>query len=290
MGQLNLFKDLFMLKECHKEWPLGQKTVYVQTYTPDLLYPVPRTLARDKTGIFGALPFHGVDIWNAFEISWLNAKGKPEIALAELTFPCTSENIVESKSLKLYLNSFNQTRFDSFETVAKVIEGDLKKIICEEIEVKLYPHSHFEKTALEGFSGVCLDNLDIETTTYQVERKFLFIEEEDTKKEDVEETLYTDLFKSNCLATGQPDWGSLWIHYVGKRINHEGLLKYLISFRDHSGFAEHCVEQIYYDIMQQCSPKNLSVYGRYTRRGGLDINPFRSNFESNPTNIRQVRQ
>lgn len=268
-----------------QESPLGQATVYLETYSPDLLYPVPRALARDKIGLPENLPFDGVDIWNAFEISWLNSKGKPEIALADFSFPCTSPNIVESKSLKLYLNSFNQTLFDSLSVVQQTIQKDLSLIIQAPVAVNLYSISDCEVKALDSFSGLCLDNLDITTQIYHVNPDFL------TKgPEYVRETLYSNLLKSNCLATGQPDWGSVFIHYAGPTIDHEGLLKYIISFRNHSGFAEHCVEQIFYDILTKCQPKYLTVYARYTRRGGLDINPFRSNFEQYIPNMRQIRQ
>lgn len=265
--------------------PLGQTTVYVENYAPDLLFPVKRELARIKTGIVEPLIFTGIDTWNAFELSWLNSSGKPEIALAELTFPCSSAYLIESKSLKLYFNSFNQTRFDSFETVAAVIESDLTKAVQEKIAVKLYKHDYFENVELKNLTGICLDAQDITADVYEVEPNFL-----QASSEKAEEALYTNLFKSNCLATGQPDWGSVWIHYSGNKIDHAGLLKYFISFRRHSGFAEHCTEQIFYDLMQKCAPEKLSVYVRYTRRGGLDINPFRSNFEKSPPNIRQIRQ
>jgi 7-cyano-7-deazaguanine reductase len=246
---------------------------------------VPRTLARNKTGISEPLPFKGEDIWNAYEISWLNQRGKPEIALAEFTFPCTSPNIVESKSFKLYLNSFNQSNFESMSAVEETIRCDLSNATGGNVEVKLYSPSHFNETSLIDFTGICLDTIDTDFSVYQVDPSFL-----KTSQDHVQEVVYSDLFKSNCLATGQPDWGSLWIHYVGNQINHEGLLKYFVSFRDHSGFAEHCVEQVFSDIMKHCNPEKLTVYARYTRRGGLDINPFRSNFESSVPNMRQVRQ
>lgn len=267
------------------ESPLGQKTVYINTYSPELLFPVPRTLSRDKLGLGSELPFSGVDIWNAFEISWLNQKGKPEIALGEFFFPCESPMIVESKSLKLYLNSFSQTSFNSLADVQKAIESDLSNIAQVQVLINLFPLSHLKGSRLEGFSGTCLDDIDISFDTYQVEPAFL-----KTSEETVEEAVYSDLLKSNCLATGQPDWGSLYINYAGRKIDHVGLLKYIISFRNHSGFAEHCVEQIFYDIMQRCKPEKLSVYARYTKRGGLDINPFRSNFEKYPENLRHIRQ
>jgi len=268
-----------------KESPLGQSTVYVETYSPEQLFPIPRTLARDKLSFGTDFPFSGVDIWNGYEISWLNLKGKPEIAIAEYTFPCTSPNVIESKSFKLYLNSFNQSRFETYEEVKNIMQKDLSRAAGADISVILFPVSQLKSHMLEEFPGKCLDILDIETDTYEVNTNFLV-----TSHETVTEILYTNLLKSNCLATGQPDWGSVYIHYTGPQINHEGLLKYIISFRRHAGFAEHCVEEIYHDILMRCNPERLTVYGRYTRRGGLDINPFRSNFEEATTNIRQFRQ
>jgi 7-cyano-7-deazaguanine reductase len=268
-----------------KDSPLGQNTYYAEMYSPHLLYPVPRTLSRDKIGISDTLPFQGVDIWNAFEISWLNSKGKPEVALAEFSFPCTSPNIVESKSFKLYLISFSQAKFDSYESVKQTLEKDLSDVINAPATVVLYPHSHFPQRALTEFTGTCIDDIDVEIDTYLVEPKFL-----ETHSEKVQETVYSNLFKSNCLVTGQPDWGSVSIHYSGNQIDHVGLLKFLISFRNHSGFAEHCVEQIFTYLMDHCKPELLTVYARYTRRGGLDINPFRSNFEQITVNDRHIRQ
>lgn len=270
-----------------KKSPLGHSTVYVETYTPDLLFPIPRTLARDKIGLSSTLPFKGVDIWSGYEISWLNLKGKPEIALADFTFPCTSTNVIESKSFKLYLNSFNQSHFDKFSDVQKIIQKDLSAAAEAPVSVHLFPVTQLKHTNLEDFSGVCLDLLDIETNVYIVDKGLL---KTDRTQPRANEQLYTNLLKSNCLATGQPDWGSVLINYSGPRIDHEGLLKYLISFRRHSGFGEHCIEQIFHDLLTECRPEKLTVYGRYTRRGGLDINPFRSNFENEPANIRQFRQ
>ena len=269
-----------------QEAPLGKSTVYKEDYSPELLFPVPRSMARDKIGLRGdQLPFNGVDIWNGFELSWLNLRGKPEVALGEFHFPCTSPNIVESKSFKLYLNSFNQTSFTSMESVRATIEKDLSFATNVPISVFLHPLSSPKISKLGGFSGICLDNLDIDVDTYDVTREFL--------KAGVlytDEDLYSNLLKSNCLATGQPDWGSVLIRYSGPKIDHEGLLKYIISYRRHTGFAEYCVEQMFRDILTRCRPKKLSVYARYTKRGGLDINPFRSNFEEVPENTRQVRQ
>lgn len=272
------FRGYQMLKES----PLGQSTIYVETYSPDLLFPIPRTIARDKIGLPDTLPFTGVDLWTGYEISWLNPKGKPEIAMANFYFPCTSPNIVESKSFKLYLNSFNQSSFDSLSDVQKIIKNDLSNATGSSVEVDLLK---LKNQLQEEFSGFCLDDLDIETDVYEVDNNFL-----KTSPQYIEETIYSNLLKSNCLATGQPDWGSVLIRYCGQKIDPEGLLKYFISFRRHSGFAEHCVEQIFYDLMTLCHPKKLTVYARYTRRGGLDINPFRSNFEQAPKNLRQFRQ
>jgi len=265
--------------------PLGQTTVYVETYTPELLFPIARAGVRHKIGITHALPFDGVDIWNGYEISWLNLKGKPEIALGEFYIPCTSSHLVESKSLKLYLNSLNQTHFESLEAVQKTIQEDLSQATQSSVVVHLCPLSQLKGKTLEDFSGICLDLLDIEMNHYSYDPTLL-----KTNPPHVEETVYSHLLKSNCLATGQPDWGSVYIHYAGQQINHEQLLKYIISFRRHAGFAEHCVEQIFQDLSSQCHPAQLTVYARYTRRGGLDINPFRSNFEKHPSNLRQFRQ
>jgi 7-cyano-7-deazaguanine reductase len=266
-----------------QESPLGQKTVYVETYSPEQLYPIPRTLARDKLGLEGTLPFKGVDQWTGFELSWLNSKGKPEIALAEFTFPYNTPHVVESKSFKLYLNSFNQSKFDSVDEVRDVMQKDLSEAAGGPVDVKLYSINTEIHTFT--FKGICLDDLDIETDVYSPYPQFLT-----ATPGLVEETVFSHLVKSNCLATGQPDWGSVLIKYKGPKIHHEGLLKYIISLRRHAGFAEHLVEQIYMDILTYCKPEKLTVYGRYTRRGGLDINPFRSNFESAPLNKRLARQ
>ena len=273
-----------MLKESPvTESPLGKRTKYVETYSPGLLHPIPRKMARDLIGM-ESLPFDGVDIWNGYELSWLNPKGKPEIAFTRFSFPCTTPHVVESKSLKLYLNSFNLSAFESKEAVAKTIEKDLSQAAGGPVTVELYlPSSVSEEVT--GFPGICLDGLDIETSTYQVNPKFL-----KTKPERVEETVYSQLLKSNCLATGQPDWGSVYVRYAGDKIDHAGLLKYIISYRNHSGFGEHCVEQMFYDLLKECRPERLSLYAHFTRRGGLDINPFRSNFERQPPHVCALRQ
>ncbi|MEC7840161.1 MAG: NADPH-dependent 7-cyano-7-deazaguanine reductase QueF [Chlamydiota bacterium] len=265
---------------------LGKKSAYITTYSPSLLYPIARKANRNTIGVPESLPFHGVDLWTAFELSWLNTKGKPVIAIADFAIPCTSEYIIESKSFKLYLNSFNQSKFSSIEEVQHIITKDVSAAVNEKADVKLYSVEEFSRHQIGSFEGTCIDNLDISTDTYTIAPSFLSSKNESI----VEEKLCTHLLKSNCLVTHQPDWGSLYIHYKGKKINQEGLLKYIISFRSINEFGEQCIERIYMDLMRHCQPEKLTVYGRYTRRGGLDINPFRSNWEEPPQNTRLPRQ
>lgn len=268
------------------ESPLGKKSSYISEYQRDLLFPIPRVIKRSEIGVPAVLPFKGGDLWNGYEISWLNAKGKPIVALGEFIFPCESENLIESKSFKLYLNSFNNTQFASIENVLDTLQRDLSEASKADVRVTLIPVDQFPAQAIQTFDGIYLDKLDIECHTYHVDIAFL-----NTNENTVSENLYSDLLKSNCLVTGQPDWGSVQIQYTGKQINHEGLLKYIISFRDHNEFHEQCVERIFMDIMRYCSPEKLSVQARYTRRGGLDINPYRSSENSTvPENIRLCRQ
>jgi len=265
--------------------PLGKKSSYHSTYSPEILFPIPRKSKREEIGVPEKLPFHGVDIWMGFELSWLNPKGKPKIGIAEFTFPCESRNIIESKSFKLYLNSFNQAKFESTEEVRILLEADLSQGVGADVLVRILEPDHFGHIPLGNFSGDCLDDLDIEVDRYEVDPGLLQV-----SSEIVEEKLYSHILKSNCLVTGQPDWGSVWIHYKGPKVDHGSLLRYLISFRQHNEFHEQCIERIFMDMMRQCGCEKLSVYGRYTRRGGLDINPFRSNFEKCPGNIRLARQ
>jgi 7-cyano-7-deazaguanine reductase len=266
--------------------PLGKQSSYINTYDQKLLFPIPRERSRHLIGLNSPCPFSGVDIWTGFELSWLNSKGKPQVAAAEFWFSSESVNLIESKSFKLYLNSFNQTSYASFEEVQKILETDLSNAAQGQVDVTLMPLAQFEMQKITPLEGTCLDDLDIATTTYEVDPDFL-----KTDHAVVQETLYSHLLKSNCLVTGQPDWASLMIRYMGPQIDHEGLLKYIISFRNHQGFHEQCVEQIFCDILKHCQCTKLTVYARYTRRGGLDINPFRSNWESAPqSNHRLVRQ
>lgn len=264
--------------------PLGQKTDYVARYSPELLFGVPRSKGRKSLGSTANL-FHGADIWNAYEISWLNESGVPQVALGEFIFPHHSDNLVESKSFKLYLNSFNNEQFTSEKEVIATIRRDLSK--CANAPVEIRFSAADISCAIEGMPGQNIDKLDISTNTYKPDKNLLACAQNASV---VSEVLNSKLLKSNCLVTGQPDWAHVMVHYQGKAIDHEGLLKYIISYRNHQGFHEHCVESIFTDIMTKCSPEKLTVYARYTRRGGLDINPFRSNFESPPHNIRHAQQ
>lgn len=269
--------------------PLGKPASYQAEYNPSLLFPIARDEKRKELGIGGTLPFFGIDIWNAYELSWLNLRGKPQIAIATITVPADSANIVESKSLKLYLNSFNQTRLAGPDALLELLRVDLSSAIGAPVQVNLVLPDAFAKLKSEELDGLLLDRLDIEVSDYAPDPSLLKANHDEAP---VEETLVSHLLKSNCLVTGQPDWGSVQIRYVGSAIDQEGLLKYLIGFRQHNEFHEQCVERIFMDIMRQCKPQKLSVYARYTRRGGLDINPWRSNFTTGqrPSNARSARQ
>lgn len=269
--------------------PLGKPTAYQAEYTPSLLFPIPREQKRAEIGIAGTLPFFGVDIWNAYELSWLNLRGKPQVAIGTFTVPADSPNIIESKSFKLYLNSFNQTRLATPEAMADLLRADLSAGFGAPVQVKLTLPDAFSGLQMGELEGLLLDRLDIEANTYTPDPSLLKANHEESM---VEEALVSHLLKSNCLVTGQPDWGSVQIRYVGAQIDQEGLLQYLIGFRNHNEFHEQCVERIFMDILRQCRPQKLSVYARYTRRGGLDINPWRSNFTTGqrPSNLRNGRQ
>ncbi len=276
------------MNDFEKSLPLGKATAYVSEYDPGLLCPVPRRLKRDELGLTGALPFGGVDIWNAYELSWLSPAGKPVVAMGEFRFPCQSVHLIESKSFKLYLNSFNQTRFETFNQVRQAMATDLGRAAGATVEVRLIDSSEFAGEAIGILPGRCIDDLDIEVASYRLDPELLAGSAD--PKQVVEQTLHSHLLKSNCLVTSQPDWGSVLIRYRGPKIAPEALLRYLISFRQHNEFHEQCVERIFTDLMHFCRPEQLTVYARYTRRGGLDINPFRSNFESAVENLRLARQ
>lgn len=264
--------------------PLGQQSEYSEEYNPELLCPIERIPLWRERG-FEEIPFQGVDIWNAYELSWLNPSGKPLVAMAEITVPADSPNIIESKSLKLYLNSLNQTKFQTKNRLRKTLTGDLSDCAGKNVEVKLFEVSDSEFST-ESLPGVCLDDLDVATDIYTPDANFLKLDDEEVR----EKILYSHLLKTNCPVTGQPDWGSIFISYSGQQINQPGLLQYIISYRKHNDFHEQCVENIFLDIMQQCRPTTLTVFARYVRRGGLDINPYRTTTDELATNNRLIRQ
>ena len=271
-----------------KSLKLGQKTEYASQYDRTLLQPVPRALNRDGLGITQNQPFTiGADIWTAYEISWLNEKGLPQVAIADVYLDYQSQNLIESKSFKLYLNSLNQSKFADFNAVQQTMQRDLSECAQGDVKVRLNPVAVYDSQKIDHLQGDCIDQQDIEITSYEFNADWL---KDCVSDEIVEEKLVSHLLKSNCLITNQPDWGTLHIHYVGKKIDHEKLLRYVVSFRQHNEFHEQCVERIFCDLMHYAKPEKLTVYARYTRRGGLDINPFRSNFEDLPKNLRLARQ
>lgn len=258
--------------------PLGHNVAYPAQYDPALLFPIERAANRAALGLGAAapLPFRGADIWTAYELSWLNAKGKPQVAMAVFTIPADSPRLIESKSFKLYLNSFNQTRLDDETVLRERLARDIGAAAGSPIGLDLIMPRDFAAQAIAELEGMDLDALDVAIDTYQPAPELLCHAPGSRDGDIVQETLVSRLLKSNCPVTGQPDWGSLQIRYRGRAIDHAALLKYIVSFRQHAGFHEHCVEQIHSDIMRACAPSELTVYARYTRRGGLDINPWRS--------------
>ncbi len=304
---------------------MGQASAYVDQYDPSLLFPIARAGKRADIGIAGAPPFFGADMWTAFELSWLNLRGKPQVALAHFTVPCETLNIIESKSLKLYLNSFNNTKFASADEVKARLRTDLSEAVWRvglagqvvqelkavraapvqalapaqrdglmpgaappAIGVSLVSADLFDREPVHELDGLSLDRLDIECTRFTPAPELLSVTPNEAP---VSEVFTSNLLKSNCLVTGQPDWGSIQISYTGDQIEQGGLLQYLVSFRNHNEFHEQCVERIFMDIWARCKPMKLVVYARYTRRGGLDINPFRTSHPAAlPKNIRMARQ
>jgi len=265
---------------------LGKKTAYDSHYNPDKLFPITRSTKREAIGITGVLPFFGFDIWNHYEVSWLNEKGKPIVAIAEIIYGCDSSHIIESKSMKLYFNSFNNTQFSTVSAVEETIKRDLaERINSSYLAVRITPLSLIKEDKLYSrLQGIYLDDLDIDCTQYHATPAYLT-----TEKELITETLYSDLLKSNCLVTHQPDWCSVQISYTGNKINHAGLLKYLVSFRNDNEFHEQCIEKIFMHLIQYCKPQHLTVYGRSTRRGGLDINSCRSTGQIDVNKIPNIR-
>ncbi|CBL46537.1 7-cyano-7-deazaguanine reductase [gamma proteobacterium HdN1] len=293
--------------------PLGEKSAYPERYSPSVLHPIPRALGREALGIGNVLPFAGEDLWNAWEVSWLDAYGKPMVALLELRVPCTSPNIVESKSLKLYLGSFNQERFASAAEVEQRISQDLTRLVgapvlatleflhhargsrfavsagssCSLSDVEGRHQARGSRFAVSAPLGECIDDTPLYEPSFAVSSQLLQCEMGEVR----EETLHSHLLRSNCPVTGQPDWATLIVRYRGQPIQRQALLSYIVSYRNHNDFHEQCVERIFMDLMQRCQPERLFVYARYTRRGGIDINPVRSNDEAlEVNNLRLLRQ
>jgi 7-cyano-7-deazaguanine reductase len=266
---------------------LGKAVTYRDQYDPSLLDPVPRKLNRDALQLSQTdLPFHGEDIWNGYELSWLQPTGVPAVAILRCWVPFTSPNLIESKSFKLYLNSFNQTIFTDREAVSAVITKDLSNCAGAPVKVAIMTPQMCTDTIVSPDSWQCIDATATQVSSYSLSSSLL----QNASHEIVTESLYSDLLKSNCLVTNQPDWATIFIHYTGPKICHAALLQYLISFRQHSEFHEQCVERIFIDLLREVSCEQLTVYARYTRRGGLDINPFRSNFEDTYPDWRLLRQ
>ena len=274
------------LQDDLKAAPLGHLTEYPDTYDPALLFSVPRADTREWIGIDGALPFEGVDVWTAYEHTWLDTKGKPQVAMVAFEVPATSRNIVESKSVKLYLGSFAQSRFADAGQVAAAIERDLARATVAAVRVTLTPQSQFAATTIAEPSGHSIDGLDVAIDRYEVDASLLR-----AQGEIVAETLRSDLFRSVCPVTAQPDYASVSIAYRGPRIDRGSLLRYIVSYRKHAGFHEHCVERMFVDLAARCRCEALTVNARFTRRGGVDINPFRTNAGAQPpANVRTPRQ
>ena len=278
---------------------LGKPTQYTAQYSPELLFPIPRSLSRDALNLNNQqLPFFGIDLWNHYEVSWLNLHGKPQVALAIIEVPALSPCIIESKSMKLYFNSFNNQRLASAEQLLIYLREDLSKAAGASVTVKLLAVDT-DQFFITSPAGVCLDEIDVTIEDYQVNSQLLNLNSSlDLDNSPslngsaiVTETLYSNLLKSNCPVTEQPDWASVIVNYSGTKINHAGLLKYIISFRNHNEFHEQCVERIFCDIMRSCTPSSLTVMARFTRRGGIDINPIRSTNPHYPIlNQRLIRQ
>ncbi|MEI7495957.1 MAG: NADPH-dependent 7-cyano-7-deazaguanine reductase QueF [Betaproteobacteria bacterium] len=273
---------------------LGKSSTYVDQYDAALLYPIARRPKRDEIGLPVTLPFFGADLWTAYELGWLNPRGKPQLAIARITVPAESTHIVESKSVKLYLNSFNNSVFADATAVQTRLREDLSAAIWQGVNimssvgVQLVLPQDFDKEPVHELDGLNLDRLDLECTHYQPAPELLTAQFNEVP---VTETLASQLLKSNCLVTGQPDWGSVRISYTGPQIDQAGLLQYIVSFRNHNEFHEQCVERIFMDIWRRCKPSKLEVYARYTRRGGVDINPWRTSHPmAAPVNIRTARQ
>ncbi|MGI9247753.1 MAG: NADPH-dependent 7-cyano-7-deazaguanine reductase QueF [Woeseiaceae bacterium] len=266
--------------------PLGQDSRYPHKYAPEVLFPISRTDSRASLGLSGDLPFRGVDIWNAWELTWLGTGSLPAVATAEILIPADSPNIIESKSLKLYLNSFSMSQFSSSARVAETIAKDVSACTGSHVAVNILPVTSTEARQVSRLAGTCLDSLAVTCSNWDVDATLLLADSHTI----VEEDLHTHLLRSLCPVTSQPDVGSLQISYRGPQIDHASLLRYVVSYRQHNDFHEACIERMFVDLMSRCAPERLSIHARYQRRGGIDINPFRSNTKERALNLRLWRQ
>ncbi|WP_137972245.1 NADPH-dependent 7-cyano-7-deazaguanine reductase QueF [Pseudomonas sp. F(2018)] len=268
--------------------PLGKSSEYVSQYAPELLFPISRTTKWAELGLTAStLPYQGVDFWNCYELSWLTPSGKPVVAIGEFAIPADSPNIIESKSFKLYLNSLNQTAYADRAEVEAVLARDLSACASAPVVVRVRGLDEVAAEGMAVLAGRCVDDLEVSVSDYAHPRPELLRCDVD---EAVEETLYSHLLKSNCPVTGQPDWGTLVVEYSGPRLDAASLLAYVVSFRQHQDFHEQCVERVFLDLQRLLKPAKLTVHARYVRRGGLDINPYRSTGPVSPDNRRLVRQ
>ena len=265
---------------------LGKKIDYCRRYAPELLCPIPRAYSRAALDLAGDPPFHGCDVWHAWELTWLDRRSLPQVAIAEIRVPAESVNIVESKSLKLYLNSLAMTRFETQTALVDTITTDISRAVGSEVRIALSSAACPQGTSFAPLRGECLDSRSVRCDTWTIDRRLLVADSDNVVSED----LHSHLLRSLCPVTNQPDCGSVQIRYRGPRIDRDGLLRYIVSFREHNDFHESCVERMFVDILHRCGPDRLSVHAHYLRRGGIDINPFRSNFETAPEHIRVWRQ
>ncbi|WP_120997798.1 NADPH-dependent 7-cyano-7-deazaguanine reductase QueF [Stutzerimonas urumqiensis] len=268
--------------------PLGKSTAYTASYDPSLLFPIARTTKWAELGLTAeTLPYRGVDVWNSYELSWLLPSGKPVVAVGSFSIPADSPNIIESKSFKLYLNSLNQSVFADVQALQLRLAEDLSQVAGKPVSVSVRSLAEVEREGIAPLPGRCIDELDVRIEAYDQPDAGLLRCRQDSR---VEASLHSHLLRSNCPVTGQPDWGSLVVEYVGAELIPESLLTYIVSYRQHADFHEQCVERIFMDLQRLLEPERLTVYARYVRRGGLDINPYRSTEALAWPNARIARQ
>lgn len=270
---------------------LGQSTDYPTSYCPDILYPISRQLGRESLALPAEQLSLGVDFWHCFEVSWLDNNHISQVAMLRLSIAANSPLIIESKSLKLYLNSLNFTIFDCQDSVLATIRRDLSACLQTQVEISLFELNQPDSLPIDKPDGVCIDkacqNKKIALST-QVDSGLLGMPSDGQM---VKQSYYSHLLRSNCPVTNQPDWGTVQIDIESPLIDCANLLAYLLSYRQHNGFHEQCVEQIFCDLTCAFRPKTLMVRAWYTRRGGIDINPVRvSDLSLLPKPSRLIRQ